>query len=277
MKSLVKIPPISSFEQYVSAVMKIPMVEPEEEIELAKKVRDQNDLEAAHRLVLAYLKLVVRIAHDNKDYGLPVPDLVQEGNVGLMKAVKKFDPDRGIRLYSFAIHWIKAEIYEFIIKNWRIVKIATTKPQRKLFFNLRSMMNDLNHLTPERAEQISKEINVPLRDVYSMESRLFNGEVALDPLVEEGEDYKNPIYSLADEDSDPLIAIEQADEESNHQELLKKALDSLDERSRKIIEARWLTEQPQTLKELSQQYSVTPERIRQIEAKALAKMKKVRS
>jgi RNA polymerase sigma-32 factor len=251
------------------------MLTPEREVELGRRLKTGNDLTAARDMVLSHLRLVVSVARNYMGYGLPQADLIQEGNIGLMKAVKRFDPERGVRLASFAIHWIKAEIHEYILRNWRMVKIATTKAQRKLFFNLRSMKTGSTALTPTEVQQMAKTLNVKETDVIEMEQRLQGGDVALEPSPDDGEESVSPIAFLAAEASEgPAQVYERSQSESLRAEGLAEALRSLDERSRRIIEARWLNEaNPSTLHELADEFGVSAERIRQIEAKALQKMK----
>jgi RNA polymerase sigma-32 factor len=270
------LPPISSIEAYVSAVNAIPMLTPEREVELGRRLKTGNDLTAARDLVLSHLRLVASVARNYMGYGLPQSDLIQEGNIGLMKAVKRFDPERGVRLASFAIHWIKAEIHEYILRNWRMVKVATTKAQRKLFFNLRSMKSSSAALTPTEVEQVARTLNVKEKDVIEMEQRLQGGDVALEPSPDDSDESVSPIAYLAAEASDgPAQVYERNQSETMRTEGLAEALRSLDDRSRRIIEARWLNEaDPSTLHELADEFGVSAERIRQIEAKALQKMKK---
>ena len=266
--------PVSSLEAYVQAVNAIPMLTPEREVELARRLRDESDLTAARDLVLSHLRLVVSVARNYMGYGLPQADLVQEGNVGLMKAVKRFDPERGVRLASFAIHWIKAEIHEFILRNWRLVKVATTKAQRKLFFNLRSMKTSTAALTPTEVEEVAKTLNVKPSDVVEMEQRLQGADIALEPSPDDGEESLTPIAYLADNSEGPVEHLEREQVERLQSDSLARALASLDDRSRRIISARWLTEkEPKTLHELAAEFGVSAERIRQIEAKAMQKMK----
>lgn len=269
------LPPVSSLESYVHAVNLIPMLTQERETELGRRLKEQDDVTAARDLVLSHLRLVVSVARNYMGYGLPQADLVQEGNLGLMKAVKRFDPERGVRLASFAIHWIKAEIHEYILRNWRMVKIATTKAQRKLFFNLRSMKTSSNTLTPKEITQVAETLNVKESDVVEMELRLMGGDTSLDPSVEDGEDTVSPIAYLAEPSEGPAEHFERVQTESHKSAGLTSALESLDERSRRIIRARWLAEsEPKTLHELAAEFGVSAERIRQIEAKAMQKMKK---
>ena len=270
------LPPISSIESYVTAVNAIPMLTQERETELGRRLKDGNDLGAARDLVLSHLRLVVSVARNYMGYGLPQADLIQEGNIGLMKAVKRFDSERGVRLASFAIHWIKAEIHEYILRNWRMVKIATTKAQRKLFFNLRSMKTRPAALTPTEVAQVAATLNVKESDVIEMEQRLQGGDVALDPAPEDGEDAVSPIAYLADHAENPAQLYEREQGERLQSEGLAAALQSLDDRSRRIIEARWLAAgESRTLHDLADEFGVSAERIRQIEVKAMQKMKKV--
>jgi RNA polymerase sigma-32 factor len=265
--------PVSSLESYIQAVNAIPLLTLEREVELGRRLKEQNDLEAARDLVLSHLRLVVSVARNYMGYGLPQSDLIQEGNLGLMKAVRRFDPERGVRLASFAIHWIKAEIHEHILRNWRLVKIATTKAQRKLFFNLRSMKTSTATLTPAEVTQVAKTLNVKESDVVEMEQRLQGSDIALEPSPED-EDAITPIAYLADTSEGPAEQLERGQAERLQSEGLRRALENLDERSRRIIRARWLTEsQPKTLHELAAEFGVSAERIRQIEAKAMQKMK----
>jgi len=262
-----------SLDQYIQAVSRFPILTPEQESQFARKFRAENDLDAAGKLVLSHLRVVVAIARGYLGYGLPHSDLIQEGNIGLMKAVKRFDPERGVRLVSFAIHWIKAEIHEFILRNWRLVRIATTKAQRKLFFNLRSMKPGLEPLTPDEIRNIAGALRVKPEEVAEMEMRLAGQEIALEPAGDDDETYA-PIAYLADPGDEPSKLIE--DEETKHlrTEGLATALAGLDARSRRIIEARWLREKdPATLHDLAAEFKVSAERIRQIEAKAMQKMR----
>jgi RNA polymerase sigma-32 factor len=269
------LPPVSSLESYVQAVNIIPLLTQERETELGRRLRQHDDLTAAKDLVLSHLRLVVSVARNYMGYGLPQADLIQEGNLGLMKAVKRFDPERGVRLASFAIHWIKAEIHEYILRNWRMVKIATTKAQRKLFFNLRSMKATSATLTPREITRVAQTLNVKESDVVEMEKRIMGGDTALDPTMEDGEESVSPIAFLAEPSEGPAEFFEREQSEALESAGLNRALESLDERSRRIIRARWLAEsEPMTLHELADEFGVSAERIRQIEAKALQKMKK---
>ncbi len=267
--------PVGSLETYIQAVNRFPILSFEEERNLARKFRSENDVEAARQLVLSHLRLVVAIARGYMGYGLPQGDLIQEGNIGLMKAVKRFDPERGVRLVSFAVHWIRAEIHEFVLRNWRMVKVATTKAQRKLFFNLRSMKPSLAPLTRTEIGSMARQLSVKPEEVAEMEMRLAGHEISLEPVSDEDEPYA-PIAYLADHAPGPSEIAETNQDETLRARGLEAALASLDARSRRIIEARWLREKDAaTLHELAAEFKVSAERIRQIEAKALAKMKGV--
>lgn len=264
---------VGSIDLYMSSVRNFPMLTPEDELDLATRFRRDNDLEAARSLVLSHLRVVVSVARGYAGYGLPQADLVQEGNVGLMKAVKRFDPERGVRLVSFALHWIKAEIHEYILRNWRMVKIATTKSQRKLFFNLRSMRKGLDTLRPQEVSRIATELNVSEQDVVEMETRFGNHELALEPDAADEENTFSPIaYLAADVENEPDQLLERAQFAALETSGLKRALNGLDERSRRIIQARWLNEEAATLHDLAAEFGVSAERIRQIEQKAMGKM-----
>jgi RNA polymerase sigma-32 factor len=264
---------VGSLETYIATVNRFPLLTAEEELRLARKLRDENDIDAARALVLSHLRVVVAIARGYLGYGLPHADLIQEGNVGLMKAVKRFDPERNVRLVSFAIHWIKAEMHEFILKNWRLVKIATTKAQRKLFFNLRSMKKGLGPLSQEAVEDMARQLRVKPEEVREMEMRLSGQDVALEVNDDDEESY-SPIAYLCDPDNEPSHLLEVGESERGSAHGLQAALSSLDERSRRIIEARWLREKnPATLHDLAAEFKVSAERIRQVEAKAMQKMK----
>ena len=262
--------PTGSMEAYIGAAFQLPVLSEQEERDLAVRLRDHNDLEAARSLVLSHLRFVVRVARQYTGYGLPHQDLVQEGTVGLMKAVRRFDPDQGVRLVSFAVHWIKAEIHEYILRNWRIVKVATTKAQRKLFFNLRSSKKRLGWFTREEVEAVAEDLGVKPETVLEMESRLANQDVAFD--LGEGDDDDAhafaPVNYLPDLRMDPARQVEQLDAERDEQQRLHAALGELDERSRDIVQQRWLSEQKVTLHELAERYGVSAERIRQIEKRA---------
>jgi RNA polymerase sigma-32 factor len=263
-----------SLETYIQAVNRFPLLTQAQETEYARHLRDTGDLEAARHLVLSHLRLVVSIARNYVGYGLPQADLIQEGNIGLMKAVKRFDPERGVRLVSFAMHWIRAEIHEFVLRNWRLVKIATTKAQRKLFFNLRSMKQDLGTLGTEEVKRIARELGVKPEEVVEMETRLGGQDLALEPAGDDEREQFAPISYLAADHATPDVVLEVEQTARLRSEGLEKALASLDPRSRRIIEARWLTENAAaTLHDLATEFGVSAERIRQIEAKALEKMK----
>jgi len=265
---------VGSLEGYIQTVNRFPMLTQEEEFGLATRFRQDNDLEAARHLIVSHLRLVVSVARGYAGYGLPQADLIQEGNIGLMKAVKRFDPERGVRLVSFALHWIRAEMHEYILRNWRLVKIATTKAQRKLFFNLRSMKQGPASLKPQEAQAIARELNVSTSDVMEMEARFNGHEVALEPGVNDEDDSYAPIaYLAAATEDEPSRLLEQKQLETLSSAGLAHALAGLDERSRRIIEARWLREDSTaTLHELADEFGVSAERIRQIEQKAMAKM-----
>ncbi|HSC95754.1 MAG TPA: RNA polymerase sigma factor RpoH [Burkholderiales bacterium] len=266
----------ASLERYVQAVNSLPLLSAAREQELARRFRGTGDLEAARELVLAHLRVVVAISRGYLGYGLPQADLIQEGNIGLMKAVKRFDPERGVRLVSFAVHWIRAEIHEFILRNWRMVKIATTKAQRKLFFNLRSLKSSLASLGPEEVKAVARQLGVKPGEVVEMETRLAGRDVALEPAGDDEEESFAPISYLVAEDAEPGRILEHEQTARLRGEGLQRALASLDPRSRRIVEARWLAEKDAaTLHDLAAEFGVSAERIRQIEAKALAKMKNV--
>lgn len=266
---------LGGLEGYVQAVNRFPVLSHEQEQELAVRFRQQDDLEAARQLVLSHLRVVVSVARGYTGYGLPQADLIQEGNIGLMKAVKRYDPERGVRLVSFALHWIRAEIHEFVIRNWRMVKIATTKSQRKLFFNLRSLKKGLEPLRPQQVSEIAQQLNVSEHDVVEMETRFAGHELSLDPLSgnDEEESYA-PLQYLADNEAhEPSVILETSEREHLQSAGLANALSALDERSRRIVQARWLTEDSSaTLHELADEFGVSAERIRQIEQKAFSKM-----
>lgn len=263
--------PIGNLDGYIRAVQQYPMLTEQEEQSLARRLRDQDDLDAARQLILSHLRLVVSTARQYLGYGLPHADLIQEGNIGLMKAVKRFDPERGVRLVSFAMHWIKAEIHEYILKNWRLVKVATTKAQRKLFFNLRSMKGNASHLDQATTEAIASQLNVSEADVREMDMRLTGRDIALDPGPDvSDEDSFAPIDYLADDSMEPTAVLEGRARDHLHSDGLQQALSQLDARSRHIVTARWLADDGgATLQELADEYGVSAERVRQIEAKAL--------
>ena len=266
---------VGSIENYISTVNRVPLLTPEREHELGVALKTRGDLSAASEMVMSHLRLVVSIARNYTGYGLPHADLIQEGNIGLMKAVKRFDPDRGVRLVSFAVHWIKAEIHEYILKNWRIVKVATTKAQRKLFFNLRSMKPNFGTLSPSEVKEVARVLNVKETDVTEMEKRLSGQEISLEPANDdEDSNWVSPIAYLQDATVDPSERLVVMQRESAATNGMRAALESLDERSRRIIETRWLNEgEEKTLHELAAEFGVSAERIRQIEAKAMQKMK----
>jgi RNA polymerase sigma-32 factor len=284
------VPSLGNLDAYISAVNRLPMLTAEEEVEYAKKFREENDLEAAGKLVLSHLRLVVSVSRKYLGYGLPHGDLIQEGNIGLMKAVKRFDPNQGVRLVSYALHWIKAEIHEYILKNWRMVKVATTKAQRKLFFNLRSMKQGFKDeagaethretLTDAQIEVMARELNVKPEEVIEMETRMSGGDVVLDPgPADDGEEAYGPIAYLADASHEPTAELESRERDTMASEGIAEALEQLDPRSRRIVEERWLKVNDDgsggmTLHELASEYGVSAERIRQIEVAAMKKMKK---
>jgi RNA polymerase sigma-32 factor len=284
------VPPIGNLDAYISAVNRVPLLTQQEESDFARKLRDSGDIEAAGRLVLSHLRLVVSVSRQYLGYGLPHADLIQEGNVGLMKAVKRFDPEQGVRLVSYALHWIKAEIHEYILKNWRIVRLATTKAQRKLFFNLRSMKASMkgeaadgdthrNTLSSAEADTVARQLNVKREEVLEMETRLAGGDVALEPQTDDdGEESYAPIAYLADEASEPTRVLEARHRDQLSGDGILRALDVLDARSRRIVEERWLKVNDDasggmTLHELAAEYGVSAERIRQIEVAAMKKMR----
>jgi RNA polymerase sigma-32 factor len=268
--------PEGGLQAYLSAVRQIPILSPEEERALARRFREDDDLDAARELVVSHLRFVVHIARGYRGYGLAFGDLIQEGNIGLMKAVKRFDPDVGVRLISFAVHWIRAEIHEFILRNWRIVKVATTKAQRKLFFNLRQAKHRLGWLNAEEVKAVAADLGVPPREVVEMESRLAGQDVAFDAQPEsDGEEmtFAPAGYLEAPVEDDPAVAIEAVDWASDGHRRLDAALAELDPRSRDILQRRWLAEQKTTLQELADEYEVSAERVRQIENNAIKKLR----
>ena len=284
------VPPLGHLDAYISAVNRMPMLTLDEEQEAARQLKANDDLEAARKLVLSHLRLVVSVSRQYLGYGLPHGDLIQEGNVGLMKAVKRFDPEQGVRLVSYALHWIKAEIHEYILKNWRMVKVATTKAQRKLFFNLRSMKQGFkadatedthrDTLTPDQVDSMAHKLNVKREEVREMETRMSGGDVLLDPAPsDDGEQAFGPIAYLADVNHEPTAMIEAHQRDVMASDGLASALNVLDERSRRIVEERWLKVNDNgsggmTLHDLADEYGVSAERIRQIEVAAMKKMKK---
>ena len=265
---------LGSLDHYIQAVNRFPLLTAEQETELGRRWKEREDVDAARQLVLSHLRLVVAVSRNYLGYGLPQADLIQEGNIGLMKAVRRFDPERGVRLVSFALHWIKAEIHEHVLRNWRLVKIATTKAQRKLFFNLRSMKRSSAALTQSEADAIATQLGVKPEEVLEMETRISGGDVSLDPSPGD-EEAVTPIAYLADPDDEPAQILERRETASNRSKGLRTAMAQLDDRSRRIIEARWLreAEDAATLQELADEYGVSAERIRQIESKALKTMR----
>lgn len=284
------VPSIGNLDAYISAVNRIPMLSQEEEVQLSRQLRDEGNLQAASRLVLSHLRLVVSVSRQYLGYGLPQGDLIQEGNVGLMKAVKRFDPEQGVRLVSYALHWIKAEIHEYIVKNWRLVKVATTKAQRKLFFNLRSLKQSFKGsasegdthraaLSADEVAIVARELNVKPEEVIEMETRLAGADVALEPQADDGEEVVAPIAYLADTTHEPTRVLESRARDMLSGDGILQALESLDARSRRVVEERWLKVNDDnsggmTLHELAAEYGVSAERIRQIEVAALKKMRK---
>lgn len=273
--ALVSVGPLGNLDAYISATHQIPMLTEEEEQDLARRLQQNNDIEAARRLVLSHLRLVVAVARQYLGYGLPHADLIQEGNIGLMKAVKRFDHSRGVRLVSFALHWVKAEIHEYIIRNWRMVKMITTKAHRKLFFNLSSFKKFGQTLSPSQVKEVAAELNVRPEDVSDMERRMAGNEFSLDPIVDaDTEESYNPVQYLAADGAEPTEVIEAQRSERLHGEGLELALATLDERSQRIISSRWLAgDNALTLHDLAAEYGVSAERIRQIETQAMKKMK----
>jgi RNA polymerase sigma-32 factor len=266
--------PTGSIEAYTNAAYQVPVLSADEERDLAQRLRDQNDMEAARRLVMSHLRFVIRIARGYQGYGLPLADLIQEGSVGLTKAVRRFEPDLGVRLVSFAVHWIRAEIHEYVLRNWRIVKVATTKSQRKLFFNLRSRKKRLGWFSPTEVEEVARELGVKPETVLQMESRLANQDLAFDGSDSDDDDAPSaPSAFLPDSRMEPAALVEREDTEANQRERLRAALTRLDERSKTILTSRWLSENKKTLRELAQQFGVSAERIRQIEKNALKKLR----
>jgi RNA polymerase sigma-32 factor len=284
------VPSLGNLDAYISAVNRLPMLTPQEEQEFARKFREHNDIEAAGKLVLSHLRLVVSVSRKYMGYGLPHGDLIQEGNIGLMKAVKRFDPDQGVRLVSYALHWIRAEIHEYILKNWRMVKVATTKAQRKLFFNLRSMKQGFkdeadaqthrDSLTDAQIDVMARELNVKREEVIEMEARMAGGDVLLDPAPnDDGDEAFGPIAYLADASHEPTAVMESRQRDNLATDGIAVALEQLDPRSRRIVEERWLkvnddSSGGMTLHDLADEYGVSAERIRQIEVAAMKKMKK---
>src|SRR6187401_421947 len=275
--SLVGSGPIGSLEAYVAQVSSIPMLGREEEMELARRFRDHQDLDAARDLVLSHLRFVVHVARGYNGYGLQLSDLIQEGNVGLMKAVKRFDPDMGVRLVSFAVHWIRAEIHEYVLRNWRLVKVATTKAQRKLFFNLRKMKKNLAWLSHEETQAVARDLKVTPAEVTEMEKRLAARDLSFDPVPdagsEDGDETYSPAAYLPSPDADPAIQIENAEWDDTTGDRLQSAMKTLDARARDILVSRWTGDGKVTLHDLAEKYGVSAERVRQIEANAIKKLR----
>ena len=267
--------PVGDLDSYIQAVSRLPVLSAEEERSLAVRLRDFNDLDAARRLVIHNLRFVVKVARGYSGYGLPLGDLIQEGNIGLMKAVKRFDPDMQVRLVSFAVHWIRAEIHEFILRNWRIVKVATTKAQRKLFFNLRGAKKRLGWMNREEVETVARDLGVKPEEVMEMEARLSHHDTAFEARSDEDEEssFAPAAFLAADEDTDPARQVEADDWDQYSRRRLTRAMDELDQRSRDILTRRWLTEDKATLHELADRYDVSAERIRQIENNAIRKLR----
>ena len=267
--------PVGSLDSYIDRVSRIPVLSREEELDLARRLRDNEDLDAARQLVLSHLRFVVHIARGYSGYGLPVGDLIQEGNVGLMKAVKRFDPDVGVRLVSFAVHWIRAEIHEYVLRNWRLVKIATTKAQRKLFFNLRKFKKNLGWLTDVETKAIARDLGVTTAEVTDMEQRLSSRDLSFDPApdADEEDGAYSPSAYLQHPEADPSVAVEREQWDEDTAERLSQALETLDDRSQHILRSRWMQDEKSTLHELADKYGVSAERIRQIEANAIKKLR----
>ncbi|GGA12224.1 RNA polymerase sigma factor RpoH [Dyella caseinilytica] len=265
---------VGSLDAYISAVHRIPVLSQEEEQDLSRRYQSEEDLASARKLVMSHLRFVVHVARGYSGYGLQLSDLIQEGNIGLMKAVKRFDPDQGVRLVSFAVHWIRAEMHEFILRNWRIVKVATTKAQRKLFFNLRKSKKRLGWMNAEEVRMVAKDLGVPEATVREMESRLSGRDIGFEAPADAEDDAKPaPEAFLVDEGADPYQNVADADQTDNQLETLSNALRKLDQRSRDIIQRRWLNEEKATLQDLADEYGVSAERIRQVEANAMKKMR----
>jgi RNA polymerase sigma-32 factor len=272
--ALVPSGPVGSLDAYIDRVSQIPVLSKEEEVALAIKFRSEGDLDSARQLVLSHLRFVVHIARGYLGYGLPMGDLVQEGNVGLMKAVKRFNPDVGVRLVSFAVHWIRAEIHEYVLRNWRLVKVATTKSQRKLFFNLRKMKKNLAWLTEAETNAVAKDLGVEASDVREMEQRLSARDMSFDPAPEsDEEDTYSPAMYLPATNADPATVVEREEWEEDSSDRLSAALERLDQRSRDILKRRWMTDDKATLHELADEYGISAERVRQVEANAISKLK----
>ncbi len=269
--------PGENLGSYLRAVNAAPILSPQRERELALRYRDENDLDAARELVVSHLRYVVKVARGFMGYGLPLTDLIQEGSIGLMKAVKRYDPNRDVRLVSFAVHWIKAEIYEYVLRNWRVVKVATTKAQRKLFFNLRKSRTRLGWMKDDEVKQLAKKLNVEVDTVRQMESRLSGGDIAFDAQVDQDDEeaYLAPAQHLGDSRYDPAVVVDNSEQEGQSRQKLTAALSRLDQRSRDIVSRRWLNDDKPTLHDLADEYGVSAERIRQIEKRAMEKMKTV--
>jgi RNA polymerase sigma-32 factor len=266
--------PVGSLDSYIERISQIPVLTKDEEIALATRFRSEDDLEAARHLVLSHLRFVVHIARGYLGYGLPMGDLVQEGNVGLMKAVKRFDPTVGVRLVSFAVHWIRAEIHEYVLRNWRLVKVATTKSQRKLFFNLRKMKKNLAWLSEAETQAVAHDLGVEVSDVREMEQRLSARDMSFDPVPEADEDDNySPAMYLPASNADPAIEVEREEWDEDSSDRLELALERLDERSRSIVKRRWMTDDKATLHELADEYGISAERVRQVETNAINKLK----
>jgi RNA polymerase sigma-32 factor len=266
--------PVGSLDSYIDRVSQIPVLSKEDEVALATRFRSDSDLDAARQLVLSHLRFVVHIARGYLGYGLPMGDLVQEGNVGLMKAVKRFDPTVGVRLVSFAVHWIRAEIHEYVLRNWRLVKVATTKSQRKLFFNLRKMKKNLAWLSEAETAAVARDLGVDVADVREMEQRLSARDMSFDPTPESDEEETySPAMYLPASNADPAIEVENEEWEDDSSERLELALEKLDERSRSILKRRWMTDDKATLHELADEYGISAERVRQVESNAINKLK----
>jgi RNA polymerase sigma-32 factor len=266
--------PVGSLDSYIERISQIPVLTKDEEIALATRFRSENDLEAARHMVLSHLRFVVHIARGYLGYGLPMGDLVQEGNVGLMKAVKRFDPTVGVRLVSFAVHWIRAEIHEYVLRNWRLVKVATTKSQRKLFFNLRKMKKNLAWLSEAETQAVARDLGVEVSDVREMEQRLSARDMSFDPAPEADEDENySPAMYLPASNADPALEVEREEWDEDSSDRLELALERLDERSRSIVKRRWMTDDKATLHELADEYGISAERVRQVESNAINKLK----
>jgi RNA polymerase sigma-32 factor len=266
--------PVGSLDSYIERISQIPVLTKDEEIALATRFRSENDLDAARHMVLSHLRFVVHIARGYLGYGLPMGDLVQEGNVGLMKAVKRFDPTVGVRLVSFAVHWIRAEIHEYVLRNWRLVKVATTKSQRKLFFNLRKMKKNLAWLSEAETQAVARDLGVEVSDVREMEQRLSARDMSFDPAPEADEDENySPAMYLPASNADPAIEVEREEWDEDSSDRLELALERLDERSRSIVKRRWMTDDKATLHELADEYGISAERVRQVETNAINKLK----